>query len=490
MVRRFTREHTVTDVSGAVRGHAVGRPSATALHDLSTGRRIDFSELDRLTDATCHFLASIGLRAGDTVSLVADNSIAFCLLYLASLRAGTVLNPHPYVFIASEIADDMKPLRPAAALVARSRLAEFDGRCGGAAVVGLESGTGFIEQVGPFLARGPYPDASGATAACVYPSCGSESDPRGIVYTHANLAALIPSICRAFRFSARDVHLVVLPLAHTAALNYSLLPAWLCGATVVLAPGFWPIRSDFWSLVASLGVSYVQVVPTILVMLMHLPAAPRDRLALGYVGCGLAPLPLHVQIGFEEAFGLRVANLYGLSETGPTHVDDPSTPEWRGGSIGTPLDVNEIAFLRPDGQLAADGEPGEIAVRGANVFQGYAVNPQAAVARFARGFFRTGDAGYRDPRDGRHYFTGRTRPLIIKGGINIHPSEVDRVLLAHPDIAASSTSSAPDDYLGEVVTSTVRPRPGAFVTEPALRAYCREHLSPLKVPDVIRIEQE
>jgi long-chain acyl-CoA synthetase len=413
----------MNSVSDALRRHALDRPASIALHDLATDRRFDYRELDRLVDAACRYLASLGLHAGDRLALVVDNTIEFCLLFLASLRYGTIANPHPYMFSAAEIAADLEATPPAAVMVAHERVSEFTAGPGRPAVVDVPSGGDFLEALASVRGRGvcnPWPREG---VACLYPSCGAEDDPRGILYSHANLSALIPSICRGLRHSPADVHLVVLPLAHAAALSYSLLPAWWCGATIVLARGFWPIRNDFWEIVRAHRVNRVQVVPTVLVMLLHLAARPRAGLMLPYVGCGSAPLPLRVQLGFEETFGLRVANLYGLSETGPTHVDDPTEPDWKAGSIGVPLDVNEVAILDPEGLPYADGQEGEIAIRGDNVFGGYAVNPHAAAGRFVRGFFRTGDLGYRDPRDGRHHFTGRRKRLIIKGGINIHPSD-------------------------------------------------------------------
>jgi long-chain acyl-CoA synthetase len=474
-------------VSRALRRHARDSPASLALHDLASGRRIDYRELDILVDATCAYLASLGLRAGDRLALVLDNTIEFCLLYVAALRSGVVVNPHVFTFIASEIAADLEAAPVAAILVARERLADFEGQRGAAPALGVPPSEEFLDALGSFRGAGPPPWDDRDAIACLYPSCGAHDDPRGIVYTHANLSALIPSICRGFRHSAADVHLVVLPLSHTAALNYSLLPAWSSGATVVLARGFWPIRNGFWDILLAHRVTRVQVVPTVLVMLLHLSGRPARGLALRHVGCGSAPLPLHVQLGFDDAFGLRVANLYGLSETGPTHVDDPGEPGWTAGSIGVPLDVNDVAVLDTSGRPRPDGEEGEIAIRGPNVFAGYAINPRETARCFAGGFFRTGDLGYRNPRDGRHYLTGRCKPLIIKGALNIHPAEIDRVLLGHPAVAGVSTSGAPDDYLGEVVTTVVALKPGVRASEEDLRAYCRDRLSPVKVPDVLRV---
>ena len=476
-------------LAGRLRAHAARRGERVFLHELATGRRLTFRAFDALVDATCRYLASLGVGAGDRVAFSLDNGVECCLLYFACFRMAAVANPFPSIFAPAEIVEELDLVPPRVVLVPRERVTGFTACSSRHRVLPVDAAVtgGFLDSLGAFA--GPWQDALPAahTVACLYPSAGAETEPRGIRYTHGNLAGLLPSIVRGFRFAATDVHLVVLPLGHTAALSYSLFPAAWCGAAVVLTPGFWDIRDEFWRVAGDFRVTYVQTVPAILVMLQHLPGSPGAACTLPYVGCGSAPLPPHVQAGFERSFGLRVANLYGLSETGPTHVDDPREAGWTAGTIGLPLDVNEVRVLDGSGRRVPDGVEGELAIRGANVFPGYELNAGAAAGRFTGGFFRTGDAGVRDPRDGRFRFVRRLKPIIIRGGINIHPREIDRVLLSHPDVEAVSTTAVPDDYLGEAITSVVTLRNGAAATTATLRQHCRERLSTIKVPDVIRV---
>jgi len=216
--------------------------------------------------------------------------------------------------------------------------------------------------------------------------------------------------------------------------------------------------------------------------LMHLPAGPGAPLALPYVGCGSAPLSSRLQRDFESRFGLRAANLYGLTETGPTHVDDPRVPGWRPGTIGRPLDVNRVVILDEGGKELPPGREGEIAVAGENVFPGYALHPEAGRHVFRGGYFLTGDLGARDA-DGIFYFYGIRKPLIIRGGINIHPGEIDEVLRAFPGVETADTRGVPDDFFGERILCRVRLKGGAGIGKDELEAYCRERLSPLKRPD-------
>ena len=237
----------------------------------------------------------------------------------------------------------------------------------------------------------------------LYPSAGGISDPRGILISRENIDSLISSICRGFRFQREDRHLVVLPLSHSAALNYSLFPALLSGASVVISRGFWNILEEFWSVCFRYKISYIETVPTILYMLLHRPEEKKYSLMLPYVACGSAPLSIAIQTEFQQRFGLPVANLYGLTETGPTHVDDPRGPGWKPGSIGRPLDVNRVVILNEEDEVLPPGEKGEIAVQGTNVFPGYALHALEGKKRFVSSYFKTGDIGFQDS-EGLYYY--------------------------------------------------------------------------------------
>ncbi len=461
-------------------------PDKTFLVDLGSGRRFTFREFDRLASRACRFLETLGVERGDIVSTVLGNSAELALLFFAAMRFGAVLNPYPEFIIAADVRRDTDTLRPKVILVPEARRQEF-GPPGGA-VRPIDAGQrgGFIDSLSAFDADFPEAPARSGDIAFIYHSAGRLIDPRGVRYSHGNLASLIPSVRRGFRFGPDDIHLIVLPLAHTAALNYSLFPcAWL-GATAVLADSFWNIREDFWRLAGESGVSFVQVVPTVLYILLHQPKKPDPPPRLPYIACGSAPLSPSLRNEFESALALPVADLYGLAETGPTHADAIWMSGWKRGTIGRPLDVNEVAILDDDGGALPCGAAGEIAVRGGNVFPGYAVNPGLTAGHFRNGWFLTGDRGLID-EDGYHHFLGLKKALIIRGGINIHPGEIDEVLGAHPEVEKVSTRGTPDDFFGELIRCEVSVREGSRLTEAALKEFCRGRLSPIKVPDLIKI---
>jgi len=473
-------------VTGRMAVHAVRHPDKIFLIDLHSGRAFSFGEFDSLVNRTCRYLENLGARPGDIVSTVLENSVEFCLLYFAALRSNIVLSPFPAFFSAWDILRDTEFIRPKFVFLPEARRDEF--RSAGEQKSALQTipSDGFFETLQTFPPDFPEIAASPLHFACLYQTAGRRADPRGVLYSHGNMFTLIPSVIRGFRLSAKDVHLIVLPLAHTAALNYSLLPAAWLGATVVLARDFWPDRERFWEIVRNYGVNYVEVVPTILHVLLHQKARPGRLESLPFMPCGSAPLSPDIRTEFDREFGLPVADLYGLTETGPTHADAVWSPGWKKGTIGKPLDCNEIRVLDKDGRRCPVGESGEIAIRGNNVFPAYAINPELRSAHFRDDWFLTGDLGIEDA-DGYFHFSGRKKELIIRGGMNVHPGEIDEVFQTHPDVLRSATRGTPDDFFGELIRAKITLRPGSAATESSLKEYCRRYLSPIKVPDIITL---
>jgi len=464
---------------------AQSHPDKLFLYDQNRKTGLNFREVHQHVLGACAYFERLALKKGDIITLYLKNSFEFCLLFLASLEYGTVAYPYPYMFAPVELLRDLQWIKSQAAFVQAERKDEFEG-CELKNMVFIDPDNQeyiFGNKADPahhFRNKERNPDEF----ACIYPSAGASFHPRGIYYSHKNITALIPSVCRGFHFKKDDVHLILLPLAHSASLNYSFFPALLCGNTVVLTEGFWNIKDQFWRLCNEHSVSYVETIPTVLYTLLHLPKTFREVPTLKYIGCGSAPLENELQTEFMAKFGLPVANLFGLTETGPTHVDYPLVHDWKPGSIGKPLDVNQVVVVSKNGNPLPTGEKGEIQIRGDNVFPGYAVKPELTSHSFCRGYFRTGDIGYKDI-DGMYYFSHRMKDLIIRGGLNIHPDEINEVLLTHPDVLACRTSGSPDKFFGEIIKSDVRIRTDSRLNQQALKDFCAHQLSPIKVPDVI-----
>ena len=327
-----------------------------------------------------------------------------------------------------------------------------------------------------------------STPACIYYSSGTTGNPKSVVFSHNNMISNISSICRGFRFKNSETHMIILPLGHTASVNYSFLPCTLLGGTLVIYESFWKTRQNFWKNIKEFDITYIEVVPSVLVALLNTPYEKQtfsDIRKLKFIGCGSAPLPIELQNKIHEKFGFKVANLYGLSETGPTHIDYPLSENWKPGSIGKPLDVNEVTIVDENNNVLDHDEIGEIVITGRNVFIGYHNNKEIYNNVVIDGSFHTGDLGYKN-KDGIFFFTGRKKELIIKGGINISPDEIDEIIFKIDEIKEAATVGIEDKFLGEKIISYIVLKDDKNISHEYIRNFCMKFLSKEKIPDVIK----
>ncbi|WP_340266349.1 class I adenylate-forming enzyme family protein [Sphingobium mellinum] len=472
----------VRNLSQAVRQVAAAEPDREYL--VVGNRTWSYGEADRLIDRCCARFADLGLEPGDMVSAIIDNGADYVVLYMASLRFGTIFNPFPFTMEAQDILGYLEHIRPRLVLCRHSHYAKLTGQDDYPTEMLPPA---FLDELPEHAGPWPMFEPGPRSPACLYYSSGTTGNPKCILFSHANMMANIRAIVEGFRFDEKERHLIVLPMGHTASINYSLLPCTLTGGSVVIAASFWSARPRFWSLIRDQAITYVEVVPSVLAALLETPFADDASVslpALRFVGCGSSTLPGELQRRFISRFGVRVANLYGLSETGPSHVDYPLDPDWEPGSIGFPLSCNRCFIVDGDGKPLPDGEVGEIAISGPNVFIAYRGNPTLYASVVHDGAFYTGDLGRID-ESGRFWFIGRKKELIIKGGVNIAPDEIDEVIYKLPGVAVALTVGKADDYLGEKIHSFIVPADGAALTEADIRTHCRSFLSSSKVPDHI-----
>ena len=203
---------------------------------------------------------------------------------------------------------------------------------------------------------------------------------------------------------------------------------------------------------------------------------------MAFVGCGSGPLPLSTQNKFEEKYGIPVSNMYGTSETGQINYDNPNEINWKPGSIGFPMDMNKVKIVNDSFNEVSVGEIGEIIVRGHNPFAGYYKNESATKSNFKNGFFLTGDLAYLD-NNGRFFYADRKKDIIIKGGANIFPGEIDEVLFKHPSIKESCTIGIPSPLFGEEIASFIVQNEPIEAQE--IIEHCRRNLQQYKIPKQI-----
>jgi malonyl-CoA/methylmalonyl-CoA synthetase len=452
----------------------VGRRETVALeYDGPDGsvRTLTFGELAARADRTAHALAARGVARGDRVCVHLANRVEFIDLFLACVRMGVVVVPVNVLYREREIAHIAADAEPRLSITSAEHAALF----GGTAVLD-------VEELSAELPRQP-PDRVRLTidgddpAAIVYTS-GTTGRSKGAVLTHNNFAANATNLVTCWRITSDDRYLAVLPLFHVHGLGNGVCSWLVSGCRMRLVERFDHRRAE--SVFDAFQPTLFFGVPTVYIRLLELPAAAARRIgahARLFVS-GSAPLPAHVHEAFRERFGHTILERYGMSET-LMLISNPYEGERRAGTVGFPLPGVSVRLVTSDGAAPAEDEVGQVLVRGPNVFTEYWRNRDATKAAFDGAWFRTGDLAERSA-DGYYTLRGRASDLIISGGFNIYPREIEELLLEQPGVREAAVVGAPDERRGEVpVAYVVTDGP---VNAEALRDACATGLASFKVP--------
>jgi long-chain acyl-CoA synthetase len=465
-------------------------------------RTITYGELDRRVDAAASALRSLGVEHGDRVALLLGNTPAFVEAYLGVLRAGATVVPMNPGLTGREVAHIVGDCSPRVLIAAAERwravaeIAVDDHRPEAVVTAGGETAlpgatatwSALLDQA---VEDGAVEDGSGEVerqpediAALVYTS-GTTAHPRGAMLTRRNLAANQDQVL-ATRVGLRgdDTVLLVLPLFHIYALNVGLGSAVRVGATLLLQEDFDPVGT-IEDLVRE-RVTVILGAPPMYVAWLNSPeAVDADLSAVRAATSGAAPLSAQVLTRAREELGLVIWEGYGLTEAGPAVTSTAMGDDPRPGSVGLPLPGVEIRLVDGRGRDVELGDPGEVWVRGENVFAGYWEDEEATRDVLdAEGWLHTGDVGIRDD-EGYLYLVDRSKDLIIVAGFNVYPAEVEEVLREHPEIADVAVIGAGHPYRGEAVKAFVVPSDGASLDEDEVNAWARERLARYKCPSVV-----
>ena len=448
------------------------------------GEILTWAALDDRSARVAGLLADRGVRPGDRVGVMLPNVARFPVVYYGVLRAGGIVVPMNPLLKAREVAYHVGD-SDAALVFAWADVA-------GEAAKGLEvagmSGAGLARVGGDFELlvgqREPVADVvdrdSDDTAVILYTS-GTTGRPKGAELTHENLRRNAAVTARTLiQADPTDVIMGCLPLFHSFGQTCALNAAVASGACLTLIPRFDPGRAL--GVIQRDRVTIFEGVPTMYAaMLRHPERGEYDVSSLRTCVSGGAALPVEVLRGFEAAFGAVILEGYGLSETSPVasfnHPNRPRKP----GSIGTPIEGVQMRIVDAAGLDVPRGEVGEIAVRGHNIMKGYWKRAEATREAIPDGWLRTGDLARHD-EDGYFFIVDRKKDVIIRGGYNVYPREVEEVLYEHPAVAEAAVIGVPHDTLGEEVAAAVALEPGSEVTPAQLREFVRERVAAYKYP--------
>jgi long-chain acyl-CoA synthetase len=429
-------------------------------------------------------LTAHGVNAGDRVGVMAPNVPEFAVIYFGVLRAGGVVVPMNPLLKAREIEFYLGDSGARLVFAWHTAADEVDAaakRLPGVEAVAVIPSAFLAELLSYEPSEVRVERSSDDTAVILYTS-GTTGRPKGAELTHGNLISNAEvTQSDLLHLDGDDVVFGGLPLFHSFGQTVTLNTTVAAGASLVMLPRFDP-RAAL-GLMAEHQVTVFAGVPTMysaFLTVSDAPELPRLRVCIS----GGAALPVEVLRQFEDRFGSVILEGYGLSETSP--VASFNRPDARrSGSIGTPVSGVEIQVVDADGNPLPDGAVGEIAIRGHNVMKGYWRRPDATADVLSEdGWFRTGDVGRRDD-DGFYVIVDRMKDLIIRGGFNIYPREIEEVLYEHPDVAEAAVIGIPHDQLGEEVGAAVALRAGSTTTETELREYVRSQVAAYKYPRVV-----
>ncbi|MPZ27006.1 MAG: AMP-binding protein [Micromonosporaceae bacterium] len=443
--------------------------------------------------AAVDWLRERGVRPGDRVALQLPNLPLFAVCYYGILAAGAVVVPLNPLFkpreVAYHLADSQATLLLAAPGVAEPATAGA-GRAGVACQV-LDPDTA-ARLAGTGAGRlDPAPRGPEDTAVILYTS-GTTGVPKGAELTHANLSRNAEVVRDTLQHTGpEDVIFGGLPLYHSFGQTSALNTGVASGSCLTLLPRFEPGKAL--EILQRDRVTVFLGVPTMYAALLHHPAAAAADLSpLRLCVSGGASLPVELLHGFEDRFGCTILEGYGLSETSPVvtfnHPDRPRKP----GSIGTPIDGVQARIVNPadpDHRDLPPGEVGEVWIRGHNVMKGYWRRPEATAEAVVDGWFRSGDLARADP-EGYLFIVDRIKDLVIRGGYNVYPREVEEVLYEHPAVAEAAVIGIPHPTLGQEVGAAVALKPGATATADELRSFVKEQVAPQKYPRHVWLLEE
>jgi long-chain acyl-CoA synthetase len=442
---------------------------------------LSYSRLDEITARAAAMLRARGISPGDRVAIMIPNRVAFPIVYYGVLRAGGVVVPMNPLLKSREVAFYLGDSGAKMIFAFEDFAAEASN---GAADAGVDcvvvTPDGFEAAL---AAVDPDPEVAERddedTVLILYTS-GTTGKPKGAELTHANMRTNAEVFARLLAAGPDDVIFGGLPLFHSFGQTCGLNVAVLAGACLTLLPRF-DARAAL-EVLSRDRVTIMEGVPTMYVALLQAPdRAAYDTSALRLCVSGGAALPVEVFRGFEEAFGAIVLEGYGLSETSPVASFNHRDRERKAGSIGTPIEGVQFRLINDEWDDAAEGEVGEIAIRGHNVMKGYLNRPEATADAIRDGWFRTGDIARRDG-DGYYFIVDRKKDLIIRGGFNVYPREIEEVLYEHPAVSEAAVIGVPHPTHGEEVAAAVVLLPGASATTDELLQHVKDRVAAYKYP--------
>ncbi|MHA1377982.1 MAG: class I adenylate-forming enzyme family protein [Candidatus Helarchaeota archaeon] len=463
--------------------------------------QITYSQLNKLTNKIANFLYDLGIRKGDKVSIFLPNMPEFVFFYLGIPKLGAICGPvnahfksrelkfvvnhseakilvtiPKFMGIVNEIRDQLPNLKNIILI--------------GDPMEGTLNYKELMEKASETAPPKVQINEKEDPAAILYTS-GTTGFPKGVLQTHFNIKRNAEMLVKALKPREDFRFMLILPLFHVNAQIVTIMTPLTVGASCILTPGF--TAKKHWEIVAKYKASTFSAVPTVLSILLRMPHENLDLSSLEFVICGAAPLPVEVMKEFEKTFNCKVIEGYGLTEGTCASSVNPMPTETEDrrkiGSIGVPLPDTEMKIVDDNGNEVGPNIRGEIIIKGDNVMKEYFKNPVANKETLKKGWLYTGDIGYFD-EEGFFYIVDRKKDMIIRGGENIYPREIEEVLYSYPGVSLAAVIGVHDDIYGEVPKAFVVMREGKTTTVEDIIDYCKKNLADFKVPKYVEFRDD
>lgn len=442
---------------------------------------LSYGALDQAAQRAAGLLAAHGVKAGDRVGLQMPNLPYFPILYLGILRLGAIMVPMNPLLKDREVAYHLTDSGARVMVGWHGFKEALIGGCEAAGADPIEVVPGEFE--GLLGAAEPVAEIADRAAddalAIVYTS-GTTGTPKGALLTHANILAGAETGKELIDAKPGGVALAALPLFHIFGLNTVMNCTFYSRGMMTLVPRFEPDK--VLEIMERDHVTNFAGVPTMYMALLHHPdRETRDVSSLDICVSGGAPIPVEVLHGFDAAFDTKILEGFGLSETTGMSTFNLPSRERKPGSVGLPVGGTEVKLVDDDGKEVPQGERGEIVIRGPFVMSGYWGRDDATADAIREGWFYTGDVGSID-EDGYLYVVDRKKDMILRGGYNVYPRELEEVIYSHPDVLEAAVVAVPDAMLGEEVGAAISLKPGSLETAESLQEYIKERVAAYKYP--------
>ena len=472
---------------------AVGAKYAHKDAIIFEGKSYTFQDVFENINRSASLLRQLGVKKGDRVAIQVPKSMEFVFLHLANLSIGGITLPLNTAFKGEEIEYFLRDSRSMLFVTDERNYLELkpmiddftDLNC--LLTDGARANAAFYWEEMEKIVKAEDPDycAQDDDVAIICYTSGTTGRPKGAMITHRNLVDNMRSLETAWQWTDRDTLLHVLPIFHVHGLEVALHGGLNAGSTMIMHAKFEPAR--VWRTISESCCTMLMGVPTMYHRLLNqwgdLPQKP-DIGSMRVFISGSAPLSENIFEQFHLATGHRILERYGMTETGMITSNPIEAASRKAGSAGYPLPGVEIRVVGTDGKDVKPGDVGEVCIKGSNVFKGYWQNPLKTDESFMGSWLKSGDLGYQDSRDRmRLYLVGRSKEMIITGGYNVYPKEIENVIDRHTDVMESAVIGLADDDFGESVTAVVVPKESAVeLGESDIIEFCRKSLAGYKCP--------